>query len=391
MTVQIRQFDTLDALVTDKLGTVGIPEGFEMPEFPIPTENVNSIDDILNLIQFLKDHKLDNMCPKYRKLVDSETIIRDFNQMVGMDGPKANIATQILSLCDRIDQPSSLESSDTVKKRPNADTGSKASKASTIQKESEDNEEPLLNTVIYGPPGCGKTTIAVFMAKLYLKFGVLETGKIVKGNRANLIGQWVGETAIKTEKVLKQALGGVLFIDEAYQLGHAVDGNRCPFAYECINSITQFITENKGRITIILAGYKEDIQDNFFAQNEGLDRRFPWKYTLKPNKPEELVQIFELQARKSGYAIARETVDGKEESILKPSFFENHKKLFEYSGGDTQILFDKCKMMHDKRMFSQLRSDKTIAKVDLDKGFEIFKKSKDETTTDAPPPAGMYN
>lgn len=385
MTVQIKQFDTLDALVIDKLGNVDVPEGFEMPEFPIPTENVNSIDDILNLIQFLKEHKLDNMCQKYRKLVDCETIIRDFNQMIGMDEPKANIATQILSLCDRIDQPSSSDS----------DPGSK-SKVSNNKEQSEDNEEPLLNTVIYGPPGCGKTTIAIFMAKLYLKFGVLETGKIVKGNRANLIGQWVGETAIKTEKVLKQALGGVLFIDEAYQLGHAVDGNRCPFAYECINSINQFITENKGRITIILAGYKEDIQDNFFAQNEGLDRRFPWKYNLAPNKPEELVQIFELQARKSGYTVAR---DGKEESILKPSFFENHKKLFEYSGGDTQILFDKCKMIHDKRMFSQLHSNKTITKVDLDKGFEIFKKSKDETGSrpkprrfeNESPPASMFS
>jgi len=364
--VQLRQFDTLDALVADKLETDSVPEGFEMPEFPIPTEDVNSIDDILNLIQFLKDHKLDNMCPKYRKLVDCETIIRDFNQMVGLDEPKANIATQILSLCDRLESKT-----DTTKKDPGAKAG--------------DNEEPLLNTVIYGPPGCGKTTIAMFLAKLYLRFGVLETGNIIKGNRANLIGQWVGETTIKTEKVLKQALGGVLFIDEAYQLGHAADGNRCPFAYECINSITQFIADHKGRITIILAGYKKDVQENLFAQNQGLDRRFPWKYTLEPNSPEDLVQIFELQARKSGYTVAR---DGGE-SILKSSFFANHKDLFKYSGGDTQTLFDKCKMVHDKRMFSCLHSDKTITKVDIDKGFEIYKKSKDETVDD--PPYGMYN
>jgi hypothetical protein len=380
MTPVLKQFDTLDQLIADKLGNGGVPEGFEMPAFPIPTEDVNSIDDILNLIQFLKDHKLDNICAKYRKLIDCEEIIRDFNQMIGLKNPKSNIATQILSLCDRVGQ----------QHKPEAEAAAAAIKDTKGQGHGQghegksDSEDPLLNTVIYGPPGCGKTTIAHFLAKLYLKFGILENGKIIKGDRSNLIGQWVGETAIKTKKILSQALGGILFIDEAYQLGHAVDGNRCPFAYECINTITQFITEHEGRITIILAGYKKDIQENFFAQNEGLDRRFPWKYTLERNNPDELVQIFKLQAKKSGYSVATD-----KDGILKPDFFHNEKDMFPYSGGDTQTLFDKCKMVHDKRMFSHLHSDNIISKTDLDKGYEIYKKIKDEHK-DNGLPIGMY-
>lgn len=417
MTVTLEQFDTLDALIANKMNQTEVPADFEMPEFPIPTEDINSINDILNLIQFLKDNKLDQICPKYHKLVDCESIIRDFNQMIGLKDPKENIATQILSLCDRVGRQKTSKDNDKdrEKSKKRGDGRKRSGKEDVEVPEDtphvDDNEEPLLNTVIYGPPGCGKTTIANFLAKLYLKFGVLENGKVIKGDRANLIGQWVGETAIKTKKVLNQALGGVLFIDEAYQLGHAADGNRCPFAYECINTITQFITEHKGQITIMLAGYKKDIQENFFAQNEGLDRRFPWKYTLERNKPEELVEIFKLQAKKSGYSVATETkqrnirnekgeltkdkngtplTEDYEACILKPEFFAREKNMFKYSGGDTQTLFDKCKMVHDKRMFSCIRSDKIIGQIDLDKGFLIYKKIKDEYKDDGPP-IGMYN
>lgn len=355
---KIKIFDTLDDMIADKLGNNNVPEDFQMPKFPIAAEDINSISDILTLIQFLQDNKLDNICPKYRKLVDCKDIITELNQMIGLKDPKATIATQILSLCDRADRSVA-----------------------------DDNEVPLLNTVIYGPPGCGKTTIANFLSKLYLKFGVLDNGNIIKGDRETLIGQWVGETAIKTKKVLKKALGGILFIDEAYQLGHAADGNRCPFSYECITTITQFITEHKGKITVILAGYKEDIQQNFFAQNEGLDRRFPWKYTLEPNKPEELVQIFKLQAKRSGYQVC---------DTLDPKFFQEHEDKFKYSGGDTQTYFDKCKMIHDKRMFSQIKSDRLISKYDLELGFEVYEKAWMEQKSGVQygpgkaPPLGMF-
>ena len=147
--------------------------------------------------------------------------------------------------------------------------------------------------------------------------------------------------------------------------GHAADGNRCPFAYECINTITQFITEHRGRIVIILAGYKSDIQDNFFAQNKGLARRFPWEYTLEKNTAEELVQIFRLQAQAAGYTIKSDAITA--------DFFRIHKELFEFGGGDTDNLFDKCKMVHDKRMFALLFTDTELNEVDIQKGLAMHK------------------
>ena len=314
-----------------------------LPEFPVPPEDINTTTQILDLIRFVKEYNLQKVSPKYRRLVESEDIIREFDHMIGLQSPKSIMATQILSLCNKMDS----------------------------------NKEILLNTVIYGPPGCGKTTMAHFLSKLYLKFGILEDGKIIKGDRANMIGEYVGDTAIKTKKRLKEALGGVLFIDEAYQLGHAADGNRCPFAYECINTITQFITEHKGKIVVIMAGYKDDIQKNVFAQNEGLARRFPWEYTLDKYSSDELLDIFKNQTALADYTLA----DG----VLTSSFFEENKDMFTNSGGDTETLFAKCKMVHDKRMFSLLKPDSILSKTDIDKGYAIFKKCKEEAGEDEIP------
>lgn len=343
---RIEIYDTLD----DMMNAVNGPQGdYDMPEFPVPPEDINSTSELLELIQFLKRHDLHKVVPKYRKLVDAEDIIREFDSMVGLAEPKSIMATQILSLCNR--------------------TGK------------EKGDSALINTVIYGPPGCGKTTLAYFLAQLYLKFDMLKNGKVIVGDRSNMIGEFVGETAIKTKKRLNEALGGVLFIDEAYQLGHAADGNRCPFAYECINTINQFITEHQGQIVIILAGYKQDIKANFFSQNDGLERRFPWEYTLEPATSKELYAIFVQQAKKNGYSI--------KSGLLTPEFFEGKKDMFKFSGGDTKTFFDKCKMVHDKRMFARPISDTALDDTDIEKGYKIYETFRLDSK-DSGPPLGMY-
>ena len=365
----IQLYDSLDELMNAKTEK---QTDIELPEFPIPTEDITTTEQILDLIEFLKENKLDTVCSKYRKLVSAEEVIRDFNEMVGLEEPKKVMATQILSLCNRISKPR--------KQEPKKDIRKPQPQEPTERKESAD--ATLLNTVIYGPPGCGKTTMARVLSQLYLKFGVIENGKIVHGDRANMIGEYVGDTAPKTKALLNSALGGVLFIDEAYQLGHAADGNRCPFAYECINTITQFITEHEGEIVIILAGYERDVKENFFAQNDGLTRRFPWSYTLTKATPEQLYEIFKSQMRKSKYSI--------KENALSVDLFKK-KDLFNHSGGDTQILFDKCKMIHEKRMFSQLQTDTILTKVDIKKAFKLFEEQKEqETNRDSGPPEGLY-
>lgn len=339
-------YDTLDDMMNAVMGT---PENHSIPEFPMPPEDVKTTEELLVLIAFLKEHGLHKVIPKYQKLVSAEDIIRDFDSMVGLEEPKAILATQVLSLCNR--------------------TGKEKGKAA------------LINTVIYGPPGCGKTTLANFLSQLYLKFGVLQNGKVIKGDRSNMIGEFVGETAKLTKKRLNEALGGVLFIDEAYQLGHAADGNRCPFAYECINTITQFITEHEGKIVVILAGYEKDIKANFFRQNEGLERRFPWEYTLKPATAEELCAIFTLQAKQEGYTVNK--------SALSPEFFKERKDMFKFSGGDTKTFFDKCKMIHEKRMFALPMSNTELNSVDIEKGYKIYETFRLNSKEEGPP-EGMY-
>lgn len=342
----IEIYDTLDDLMNAVMGT---SSDEPIPEFPMTPEDITTTEDLLTLIQFLKEHNLHKVYPKYQKLVSAEDIIHDFNSMVGLEEPKAILATQVLSLCNR--------------------TGKEKGKAA------------LINTVIYGPPGCGKTTLANFLAKLYLKFGILQNGKVIKGDRSNMIGEYVGETAIKTTKLLKEALGGVLFIDEAYQLGHAADGNRCPFAYECINTITQFITAHEGKIVVILAGYEKDIKANFFRQNDGLERRFPWEYTLKPATPDELCAIFTLQAKQDGYTITK--------GAISTRFFEEKKDMFKFSGGDTKTFFDKCKMVHEKRMFALPFTNTELNGVDIEKGYKIYETFRLNSKEDEPP-QGMY-
>jgi SpoVK/Ycf46/Vps4 family AAA+-type ATPase len=304
-----------------------------LPVFVQDPGEIETLDQVLSLIGFIEDHKLYLIDDKYHRLLVCKESIVKLQQMIGLKEAKANMAQQILSLCDR-------------------------SRISSINK---------INSVIYGPPGCGKTTLAQVLAEMYLKLGTVSTNKIVRGDRANMIGEFVGQTAIKTKKLLETALGGVLLIDEAYQLGHAADGNRCPFAYECINTINQFITENPGNLVIILAGYQKDIEQNFFAQNDGLARRFPFRYTIEGYNDKELLEIFRQQAGTAGYSI--------EDAALDSSIFQDHK-LFEFYGGDTENLFNCCRMYHDKRMFAQLQTDTVLTRADVTRGLAMFRKHK---------------
>lgn len=146
-----------------------------------------------------------------------------------------------------------------------------------------------LNMVLSGPPGTGKTTVARILAQIYKALGLLRKGHLIEAGRLDLVAEFVGQTAIKTKRVLEQALDGVLFIDEAYSLGQVKGGN--DYGDEAIATLIQFMENNRGRIAIFVAGYKVEME-NFISTNPGLRSRFANFINFPSYTAEEMLSIF---------------------------------------------------------------------------------------------------
>ena len=224
----------------------------------------------------------------------------------------------------------------------------------------------MMHTAIMGPPGMCKTTVSEILGKIYAKMGFLSEGHVISATRSDLIGQYLGETSIKTKDVLEAAEGGVLLLDEAYQLGDPQ--GRDSYASECINTLNQYLSENPEDFMCIVAGYKDKMYKNFFSMNPGLDRRFTWKFTLKPYTTKDLVDIFDYQVSKAEWTY--------DKSVLINKYIDENKDFFKNNGGDTQIFFDKIKMAHAQRIFTLKDTDYTkkyLTKDDINEGFKSFK------------------
>jgi len=158
------------------------------------------------------------------------------------------------------------------------------------RKRKEENlaTEPLvLHMIFKGNPGTGKTTVARYIAKLFKELNVLKKGHVIEIERADLVGEYIGHTALKTREQIQRALGGVLFIDEAYSLAR---GGEKDFGKEAIDCLVKAMEDYKDQLILILAGYKKEMEW-FLQSNPGLRSRFPIHINFPDYTINELYQI----------------------------------------------------------------------------------------------------
>ena len=266
-----------------------------------------------------------------QKLKNLAVPLKELNNMVGLETFKKNFVNQVIYLL-------------------------------TIDMKTE---KPMLHTCLYAGPGFGKSLLSKTLAKIYTEFGY--SGNFVMATRETLVAQFSGQTAEKTRQVLESALGGVLFIDEVYSLYNEHDDN---YGLEAINTINAFLLENYDKFVCIIAGYEEDVKRKFFGINPGLDRRFPFKYTIPPYTPTNLCQMFNLFMKNDAYVFS--SLSQLQGEYLN-NFFKDNFNSFPFAGGDVKTFWDKCKICQARR---RIVLDKSLWKIiteeDITNGFKLY-------------------
>jgi ATP-dependent 26S proteasome regulatory subunit len=301
---------------------------------------INNITDFLLLIE---KYPLDKDI-EYNINMDALHKIKqpliELNNMIGMKNLKENIVDQIIFYIQNLH---------------------------TLKTNNKGND--FMHTVIYGSPGTGKTEIAKIIGSIFSKLGVLSKGTFKKVTRADLIAGYLGQTALKTRDIIKECLGGVLFIDEAYALGN--EEKKDSFSKECIDTLCEALSNHKDDLMVIIAGYETDLNNCFFNYNQGLKSRFTWRFKTDDYSGEDLYNIFIKKVNDCGWFLS-------ENSEIDVKWFKQNKHIFKFYGRDIETLFAKTKIAHSRRVFCLENSLKKYLIIkDLDKGLEIYLKNEE--------------
>ena len=330
--------DKLPALYRVSKPKPAVPEAeIKCIEIKIDVE-INNIDDILKLIEM---YPCD---PRIQYNIDMNALhnikepLHEINNMIGMKELKISITGQLIYFIQKLHINS-------------------------------DATGDFMHTVVYGPPGTGKTEVAKLMGKIYSKLGVLSSGTFLKVTRSDLIAGYLGQTAIKTADVIKKALGGVLFIDEAYALGNS--DKKDSFSKECIDTLCEALSDHKNNLMVIIAGYETELKECFFNYNMGLESRFTWRFKTEEYTGRDLYAIFKKKVADIGWTIHK----GND---ITHEWFDKNRDSFPYFGRDIESFLAKTKISHSKRVFCKPISEKKcLTKEDLVKGFDIYLHNSD--------------
>lgn len=340
---------------------------------------ITTINDIIKIIE---SNPYDN---RYEYNIDLKMLhniydeLKQINNMIGLDTLKMSIVDQLLYFIQKLH----IDNHD-------------------INSQVDINSQgDYKHTVLSGPPGTGKTEIAKLLGLLYSKIGILKNNTFQKVTRSDLIAGYLGQTAIKTKKVIEKSIGGVLFIDEAYSLADYSQNDS--FSKECIDTICEALSEHKDDLMVIIAGYEDELNETFFKVNKGLESRFIWRFKMDSYSSVELKHIFIKKITDNGWSLetkesletqnkeSLETLDVKtkgtdetkcsldvDTKIEIPNiWFEKRIKTFKHYGRDMDSLFTYTKISHGRRIYGKpLEYRKKISIDDLDKGYELFIKNK---------------
>lgn len=314
------------------------------------THTIEDIADLLHLSYAVEKFNYTNISLNQFHLLQLQGPLQKLNELIGMESIKAGIFNQLIFFLQNI----------------------------------EPQFPQMLHTCVQGPPGCGKTELANILADIYANLGIIREAKVVVAKRSDLVAGFLGQTAIKTQEVIDSAKGGVLLIDEAYSLGN--EEKKDSFAKECIDTINQNLTEGKADFICIIAGYKEDLEKSFFAFNSGLERRFPYRYTIDDYTPEDLCKIYQTILGRSGWKIK---VDDEKKI---DEFFRKERVSFKFNGGDLENFVHFSKLAFAKNKIFNVRDNQKIIQMDdVLVAFEMYGANKNRAGKEvSAPPMFMY-